>query len=180
MADNHRFFPQSSLVTTRKRQLGSDKLEATSWKRQLGSDNSEATTWKRQLGSDNSEATTRKRQLVTLIGFRTYIAKRLVGTDATEKQIFSMQECYWHYNCRKTESRDSTDEFKHHSLGTNFDISIACSEFKISSVIHNFQITYIAERFVVTKHSFRIHQLTPTCFWTFPPPRSFHATREVT
>ena len=30
------------------------------------------------------------------------------------------------------------------------------------------------------KHSFRIHKLIPTCFWTFPPPRSFHATREVT
>ena len=57
--------PTSSqaLLPTRKRQLGSDNLEATSWKRQLGSDNLEATTWKRQLGSDNLEATTRKRPL---------------------------------------------------------------------------------------------------------------------
>ena len=30
------------------------------------------------------------------------------------------------------------------------------------------------------KHSFRIHKLIPTCLWTFPPPQSFHATREVT
>ena len=63
MANNHRFFPQSSLVTTRTRQLGSDNLEATRWKRQLGSDKMEATNRKRQLGSDNSEATTRKRQV---------------------------------------------------------------------------------------------------------------------
>ena len=57
--------PTSSqaLLPTRKRQLGSDNSEATTWKRQLGSDNSEATTWKRQLGSDNLEATTWKRQL---------------------------------------------------------------------------------------------------------------------
>ena len=64
----------NSEATTRKRQLGSDNLEATTRKRQLGSDNSEATAWKRQLGSDNLEATTWKRQLVTLIGFRRYSA----------------------------------------------------------------------------------------------------------
>ena len=52
-----------ALLPTRKRQLGSDNLEATARKRQLGSDNSEATTWKRQVGSDNSKATTRKRQI---------------------------------------------------------------------------------------------------------------------
>ena len=92
------------------------------------------------------------------MGFQiTYITKRFVGTDATEKQIFFMQECDIIISCRKTERRDWTDEYKHHSIGTNFDIFIACSKFKIALIIHNFQITYLAERFVVKKHSFRVH-----------------------
>ena len=45
-----------------------------------------------------------------------------------------MQECYIIFSCRNIESRDWTDEYKHHNLGTNFDI-FNLSEFKIPLVI---------------------------------------------
>ena len=77
--------PTSSqaLLATRKRQLGSENSEATTWKRQLGSDNSEATTRKRQLGSDNLEATTRKRQFRS-DNLEATTWKRQLGSDNSE------------------------------------------------------------------------------------------------
>ena len=51
-----------------------------------------------------------------------------------------MQECYVIFSCRKIESLDWKDVYKHHNLGTNFDFFYR-SEFKIPLVIENYILT---------------------------------------
>ena len=67
----------------------------------------------------------------------TYVGKRFVATNA-----------------RKIEGHHRTDGYKHHNLGTNFDIFIAVSWKSLrslkSTLYISFQITYIAKRFVGT------------------------------
>ena len=56
-------------------------------------------------------------------------------------------------SCRKIEGRHRTDEYKHHNLGTNFDIFIAVSSKSLRSLKSTFYRLsnhYITERFVLT------------------------------